>query len=224
MTDTLLDCIEIETAPNPTHAVIWMHGLGADANDFAPLATELGLYDSPAVRFIYPNARVRPITINGGMAMRGWYDIYAPDLIRREDTQGLLQSQQEIQALIARENARGIQSANIVLAGFSQGCAMTLQTGLRHPEKLAGLLGLSGYLPLAGTLQAERHAANQDTPIFLGHGTVDPVVTLERAEASRQHLQDAGYQVLWKTYPMPHTVCPEELVDIARFLRQVLKP
>lgn len=221
-TDTLLDCIEIETAPNPTHAVIWMHGLGADANDFAPLATELGLYDSPAVRFIYPNARVRPITINGGMAMRGWYDIHTPELIRREDTQGLQQSQRDVQALIARENARGIPSANIVLAGFSQGCAMTLQTGLRHPEKLAGLMGLSGYLPLASTLEAERHPANQDTPIFLAHGTVDPVVTIDRAEASRRLLEEAGYQVQWKTYPMPHTVCPEELVDIARFLRRVL--
>lgn len=223
MTDTLLDCIEIETAPNPTHAVIWMHGLGADATDFAPLATELGLHDSPAVRFIYPNARVRPITINGGMAMRGWYDIYAPDLIRREDAQGLLESQRDIQALIARENARGIPCSRIVLAGFSQGCAMTLQTGLRHPEKLAGLLGLSGYLPLASTFETERHPANQDTPVFLAHGTVDPVVTIDRAEATRQQLETAGYSVFWKTYPMPHSVCPEELVDISRFLRHVLQ-
>lgn len=224
MTDSLLDCLEIQTAPNPTHAVIWMHGLGADANDFAPLATELGLHDSPAVRFVFPNAPVRPVTINNGMAMRAWYDIFAPDLVRREDANGLQASQQAIQALIARENQRGIPSNHIVLAGFSQGCAMTLQTGLRHPERLAGLMGLSGYLPLADRVTAERLAANQDTPIFLAHGTFDPVVVLQRAEASRDLLLQLGYKVDWKTYPMPHSVCPQEIQDISRFLRTVLVP
>jgi len=223
MTEPLLDCLEIETAPNPTHAVIWMHGLGADNQDFAPLATELGLTDSPAVRFVFPNAPVRPVTINGGMAMRAWYDIFAPDFVRREDAEGLQDSQRAIQALITRENARGIPAQHIVLAGFSQGCAMTLQTGLRHPETLAGLMGLSGYLPLADRLASEAHPANQHTPIFLAHGTFDPVVELARAERSRDALQAQGYAIDWKTYPMPHSVCPQEIQDIGRFLRTVLR-
>jgi len=223
MTDLSHDCLEIETAPRPTHAVIWMHGLGADNQDFAPLATELGLHDSPAVRFVFPNAPLRPVTINGGMAMRAWYDIYAPDLERREDVDGLQASQHAIGALIARENARGIATQHIVLAGFSQGCAMTLQTGLRYPETLAGLVGLSGYLPLAERLADQAHPANQNTPIFLAHGTLDPMVTLARAERSRDVLRTQGYRVDWKTYPMPHTVCPQEIQDIGHFLRSVLR-
>lgn len=218
----LLDCIEIETGPKPSRAVIWLHGLGADGNDFAPLVPELKLQDMPAIRFVFPHAPVRPVTINNGMVMRAWYDIFAPDLVRREDETGLRQSQQAVQALIARENARGIATDHIVLAGFSQGCAMTLQTGLRMDQKLAGLMGLSGYLPLAATAAAERHAANLDTPIFLAHGVMDPVVVLSRAEASRQALLDLGYSVTWKTYNMPHSVCLEEVQDIAAFVRKVL--
>jgi len=223
MTQALLDCLEIETAPNPTHAVIWMHGLGADNRDFAPLATELGLTDSPAVRFIFPNAPVRPVTINGGMAMRAWYDIASPDLAQREDASGLEASQRAIEALIARENQRGIPAQHIVLAGFSQGCAMTLQTGLRHPETLAGLMGLSGYLPLADRVAREAHPANQNTPIFLAHGALDPVVPLARAERARDALRAQGYAVDWHTYPMPHSVCPQEIQDIGRFLRTALR-
>jgi len=223
MTQPLLDCLEIETAPKPTHAVIWMHGLGANNQDFAPLATELGLTDSPAVRFVFPNAPVRPVTINGGMAMRAWYDIFAPDFVRREDVDGMQDSQRAIQALITRENMRGIPAQHIVLAGFSQGCAMTLQTGLRHPETLAGLMGLSGYLPLADRVASEAHRANQHTPIFLAHGTFDPVVVLARAESSRDVLRAQGYNVDWKTYPMPHSVCPQEIQDIGHFLRTVLR-
>ncbi|HWK71170.1 alpha/beta hydrolase [Pollutimonas sp. M17] len=222
MSATLLEAIEIETGPEPRHAVIWMHGLGADGNDFAAIVPELRLRDGLALRFVFPHAPIRPVTINNGMAMRAWYDIFHPDLVRREDETGLRASQQAIEALIARENERGIPSENIVLAGFSQGCAMALQAGLRHHGKLAGLMGLSGYLPLASTAAAERHPSNQDTPIFLAHGTMDPVVVLPRAEASRQALTDLGYQVSWKTYPMPHSVCPDEVADISAFLNKVL--
>lgn len=222
MTTTLLDALELETAPNPTHAVIWLHGLGADGHDFAPIVPELKLGSTPAVRFVFPHAPVQPVTINGGMAMRSWYDIRNADLAQREDAQGIFQSQQAVHALIARENQRGIATQNIVLAGFSQGCAMTLQTGLRLPEKLAGLIALSGYLPLAQTLPAERSAANQDTPIFMAHGTQDPIVPLQRAQDSYQLMQELRYSVDWNTYPMQHSVCLEELNDIAAFLRQVL--
>jgi len=223
MTQALLDCLEVETAPNPTHAVIWMHGLGADYHDFAPLATELGLSNTPAVRFVFPNAPVQPVTINGGMAMRAWYDIRTPDLGAREDAEGLEASQRAIEALIAREHARGVASQHIVLAGFSQGCAMTLQTGLRYPETLGGLLGLSGYLPLMDRWVRQAHPANFATPIFLAHGTDDPVVPLARAEQSRDALRAQGYPVEWHTYPMPHSVCPQEIQDIGKFLRTVLR-
>jgi phospholipase/carboxylesterase len=218
----LLDCVEIETGAQPTHSVIWLHGLGADGNDFAPIVPQLGFSNKPAVRFVFPNAPVQPVTINGGMAMPSWYDIYAPDLVRREDGPGIARSELAIQALIARENARGVPTSRIVLAGFSQGCAITLHTGLRLQEKLAGLMGLSGYLPLADKLEQERSAANADTPIFLAHGTQDPVVALSRAEASRARLQSLGYAVDWRTYPMPHSVCPQEVTDMAAFLHGVL--
>jgi len=220
--DALLECVEHSTSPNPTHCVLWLHGLGADGHDFAPIVPELRLPASLAVRFVFPHATVQPVTINGGMAMRSWYDILTPQLVKREDEQGIRTSERAIHALIARENARGIPSERIVLAGFSQGCAMTLHTGLRSPAKLAGLMGLSGYLPLLDMADNERHAANADTPIFLAHGTHDPVVTLERAEASRTKLAALGYKVQWHTYPMQHSVCAEEIHDISRFLQSVL--
>ena len=223
METTLLDGIEIETGPNPQYAIIWMHGLGADGNDFAPIVPELGLQDGPAVRFIFPHAPVRPVTINNGMAMRAWYDILnGADLARQEDEPGLRNSQQHIEQLIARENERGIPADKIILAGFSQGCAMTLQTGLRQDKKLAGMVCLSGYLPIASLIDAERHTANQDTPIFMAHGLHDPVVTLPRGEASRRKLQDLGYTVEWRTYPMPHSVCLEEINDLSAFLRKII--
>ena len=221
-TPTLLDCVEHETRPQPTHSVIWLHGLGADGHDFAPIVPELQLPASLAVRFVFPHATIQPVTINGGMAMRSWYDILTPNLVKREDETGIRVSEQAIQALIARENARGIPSSRIVLAGFSQGCAMTLHTGIRFKEKLAGLMGLSGYLPLIDMAAHEREQANAATPIFLAHGTHDPVVTLERAEASRAKLVDLGYQVQWHTYPMPHSVCAQEIDDISSFLQSVL--
>ncbi|MGG4604821.1 alpha/beta hydrolase [Paenalcaligenes sp. Me131] len=219
----LLECIEIETAPSPEFSVIWLHGLGADGNDFAPVIPELHLPKHLAIRFIFPHAPVQPVTINGGMSMRSWYDIYTSDLVRHEDEGGLRASQSSIQELIARENARDIPTERIVLAGFSQGCAMTLQTGLRLEESLAGLICLSGYLPLIDKIDKERHKANQDTPIFMGHGTQDPVVLIDRALQSRQRLQDLGYHVEWHSYPMmPHSVCAEELADISNFLQRVL--
>lgn len=217
-----LECIEIETGENPQRAVIWLHGLGADGNDFAPIVPELRLQDFPAIRFVFPHAPVQAVTINNGMSMRAWYDIFTPDLVRREDESGLRKSEAAVRALIAQENVRGIPTENIVLAGFSQGCAMTLQTGLRLDEKLAGMVGLSGYLPLLDKADAERHPANRDTPIFLAHGTMDPVVALERGEASRDLLVNLGHPVTWKTYPMPHSVCLEEINDVAAFLRDVL--
>ncbi len=221
-TPTLLDCVEHETGPQPTHSVVWLHGLGADGHDFAPIVPELRLPASLAVRFVFPHATIQPVTINGGLAMRSWYDILTPNLVKREDEVGIRVSEQAVQALIARENARGVPSSRIVLAGFSQGCAMTLHTGIRLKEKLAGLMGLSGYLPLIDTAAHERHPANATTPIFLAHGTHDPVVTLERAEASRAKLVELGYAVQWHTYPMPHSVCAQEIDDISIFLQSVL--
>lgn len=219
---TELECIEIGTSANPTFSVIWLHGLGADGNDFAPIVPELGV-DHLAIRFIFPHAPVIPVTINGGMPMRAWYDLYMMDLVRHEDEKGLKASQQLIRALIARENARGIATENIVLAGFSQGSAMTLQTGLRLEEKLAGMVCLSGYLPLAAKIEQERHSANQDTPIFMAHGTQDPVVPLQRAEESRATLDQLGYDISWHSYPMPHSVCAEEVQAIGQFLQSVFK-
>lgn len=217
-----LQTIEIESAPNPTAAVIWLHGLGADGNDFVPIVRELDLSGSQPIRFIFPTAPTMPVTINGGYMMRAWYDIFTPDLVRREDEPGLRASQALVEALIAKEKARGIPAERIVLAGFSQGCAMTLQTGLRHPEKLAGLMCLSGYLPLAAMIEAERHAANHATPIFTAHGRQDPVVVIARAEQSRDALKTLGHDIEWHEYQMQHSVCQEELEDIGQWLARVL--
>jgi phospholipase/carboxylesterase len=222
----LLDCITIESAPNPTAAIIWMHGLGASGDDFAAIVPELDLTGCPAIRFVFPHAPVMPVTLNGGYVMPAWYDIFGTELgagaVRREDAAGIAKSQLDIEALIANEVSRGIHPSKIVLAGFSQGCAIALHTGLRHPAKLAGIMALSGYLPLASTVTAERHAANASTPIYMAHGTQDPVVVLSRAEASRDVLASLGYAVQWHTYPMPHSVHPREIADISGFLKAVL--
>jgi len=218
----LLENIEVDTAPNPEIAIIWLHGLGADGNDFVPIVRELDLAGLPAIRFVFPHAKTMPVTINGGYVMRSWYDIVGTDLTRREDEAGLRSSQLAVEALIAREKARGIPASRIILAGFSQGCAMTLQTGLRHPEKLAGMLCLSGYLPLAGMAGAERSEASLGTPVFMAHGVQDPVVPFARAEDSRKVLESLGYQVEWHAYQMQHTLCLEELQDIARWIRKVV--
>ena len=217
----LLETIEITTADNPAAAVIWMHGLGADGGDFVPIVRELDLAGCPAIRFVFPHAQTMPVTINNGYVMRAWYDILAMDLVRREDEVGLRKSQLKIEQLIAREIERGIPADKIVLAGFSQGCAMTFQTGLRYPQKLAGLLCLSGYLPIHATVAAERAAENQQTPIFMAHGRGDGVVTIDRAETSRDFLKALGYQIEWHEYAMPHSVCEEEIEAIGPWLRRV---
>lgn len=218
----LLENIEIETAPNPEIAVIWLHGLGADGNDFVPLVNELDLSGLPGIRFVFPHAKTMPVTVNGGYVMRAWYDITGAELTRREDEGGLRASQRDVEALIAREKARGIPASRIVLAGFSQGCAMTLQTGMRHPEKLAGMLCLSGYLPLAGVVAQERSEESLATPIFMAHGTHDNVVPFVRAQQSAQVLEELGYQVEWHQYTMQHSLCLEEVRDISAWLRKVV--
>jgi phospholipase/carboxylesterase len=222
---TLLDTIEIESMPNPTASIIWMHGLGADANDFVPMVKELDLRECPAIRFVFPNAPMIPVTLNNGYVMRAWYDIAAAgtDINKREDAIGLRQSQKQIEQLIAKENARGIPSDRIILAGFSQGCAMSLQVALRYHEKLAGVMCLSGYVPLSNMLAEERHAANQDISIFMVHGTADPVIPVKRAEESRDLLKSLGYTVEWHDYWMQHSLCAQEVTDIGNWLRKTLK-
>jgi len=221
----MLETVEIETAPRPAAAVIWMHGLGADGNDFAPLVPELAHSGFPAVRFVFPHAPMQPVTINNGYVMRAWYDVSFGDLegkAKRADERGVRASQAAIEALIARENKRGVATRRIVLAGFSQGGAIALQTGLRHDERLAGVMALSTYLPLADSLAAEASAANRDVPIFYAHGTYDPVIPLAMAMISHAQLHEAGYTVEWHQYPMQHSVCVEEVADIGAWLRTVL--
>jgi phospholipase/carboxylesterase len=217
-----LQFIEIETGPQPTGSVIWLHGLGADGHDFEPIVPELVAGGERALRFIFPHAPIRPVTINGGFAMRAWYDIIALDRLAAEDETGMRASTASISELIKRENQRGIDSARVVLAGFSQGGAIALATGLRYAQKVAGVMALSCYLPLASSFAAERTPINQDTSIFLAHGTQDPVVDVRFGLETRRILDEAGYAVEWHAYPMPHSVCPQEVLDIAAWLRRVL--
>jgi phospholipase/carboxylesterase len=214
-----LETIEIETAPNPEASIIWMHGLGADGNDFAPLADEIGL--PVAVRYIFPHAPMMPVSINGGYVMRAWYDI-SDAAIRREDEAGVRASQRSVEALLAREKSRGIGASRIVLAGFSQGGAIALQAGLRHGERLAGIMALSTYLPLSDQFAAEASPANREVPIFMAHGTADPMIAFARAEASRDLLQQQGYAIEWHEYRMQHAVCPQEIADLGAWLARVL--
>ena len=211
-----MDAIQIETGPNPDAAVIWLHGLGADGHDFEPIVPELEL--ARPVRFVFPHAPIRPVTINQGMRMRAWYDIFqfggGP-----EDEAGLRASQKLTEELIA---GQGLPAGRIVLAGFSQGGAIVLLTALRHAERLAGVMALSTYLPLAGKLAAERAEANRETPIFMAHGRYDDLIPMQRAQASRDYLQKLGYAVEWHDYPMPHSVCAPQIADISSFLARVL--
>jgi phospholipase/carboxylesterase len=216
-----LEVIEIETGPAPQAAVIWLHGLGADGHDFEPIVPELGLPATKPIRFIFPNAPQRPVTINNGMRMRAWYDILQLGG-GAEDEAGIRDAQRLLEDLISRETRKGIPHNKIVLAGFSQGGAIALQTALRHPERLAGVMALSTYLPLSKTLDKERAAANSDLPIFMAHGQYDNMIPLDRAVRSRDALQALGYAVQWREYPMPHSVCPEEIADIAAFLLRIL--
>jgi phospholipase/carboxylesterase len=222
MSSGVLETVERETGGKPTASVIWMHGLGADAYDFDPVVPLLDLGPDRPVRYVFPNAPVRPVTVNGGYRMRAWYDVRGIEINAGEDDAGIRDSAAAIEALISRELGRGIAADRIVLAGFSQGGAMALHTGLRYSSKLAGLLILSAYLPLADSVAAEALAANRSTPIFMGHGEVDNVVPLWIARASRDQLTKLGYAVQWHTYPMPHSVAPEELQDIRAFLAAVL--
>lgn len=222
MTNKMLDAIRLETGDKPTAAVIWMHGLGANGWDFAPIVKELDLTGCPSIRFIFPHAPKLPVTINDGYLMPAWYDVLSWDRGEQEDEAGLRESEAAIGKLIAQEIERGIPSDKIVLAGFSQGCAMTLQTGLRYPQKLAGMMCLSGYLPLASKVADERHPANQDTSIFMAHGKGDQVIKFDLAESGRDLLTQLGYKVEWNAYAMQHSVCMEEVADIAAWLRKVL--
>jgi phospholipase/carboxylesterase len=217
-----LDTLDFRTGDSPTASIIILHGLGADANDFVPVAQQLDLRAIGDVRYVFPNAPVRAITINGGMRMQAWYDILGVDLVRREDEKGLRESIVDVQALIDREIAAGIPASRIVLAGFSQGCAMTLLAGLRAPQRLAGLVGLSGYLPLAATTADERSEANRDVPIFLGHGRADPIVPIARGIATRDALIELGHPVEWHDYAMPHSVEPEEIEHLHTWLLKIL--
>lgn len=217
----LPECLERETGARPDAAVIWLHGLGADGHDFEPLVPMLQLPARLAVRFVFPHAPQRPVTINMGLRMRAWYDVVSLGG-GAEDEAGIRASQALLEALVAREKTRGIEARRIVLAGFSQGGAIALQTGLRHPERLAGIMALSTWLPLAGSLEAERHAMNRDVPIFMAHGTHDEMIALARAAQSRARLEALGYAPEWHEYAMGHSVCPEEVTAIAAWLAKVL--
>ena len=218
----MLETIEVETAPHPNAAVIWLHGLGADGHDFEPIVPELVHRGSRAWRFVFPNAPVRPVTINGGMRMRAWYDIMGLDRKAVEDAAGFKDSDAKVRELIGREVGRGIPSERIVLAGFSQGGAVSLYTAPRLPEKLAGVMALSCYMPREGTFQAERASANDATPIFMAHGQFDGTVPMMLGVKSRDYLKAHGYSIDWRDYPMAHAVCAEEVVDIRQFLLRVL--
>ena len=212
-----LELIELATGAEPKGTVIWMHGLGADGWDFVPIVRELPLPQDLHLRFIFPHAPVRPVTINNGHEMRAWYDITMNDISRVPDEAGIRESQASIEALIAREEKRGVSADRIVLAGFSQGGAIALQAGLRHRERLAGIVALSTYLPLEDSLDREAAAANKRTPIFMAHGTQDAVIPVQLAEASKRALEQRGYDVAWQTWPMPHSVCAEEVEELGGF-------
>ena len=218
-----VDCVEICTSPSPTATVIWLHGLGADGNDFVPIVPELQLPETLSIRFLFPHAPVRPVTCNGGYEMRAWYDIYSLEDFEREDEAGLFDSQHRVETLITAENERGIPSDRVVLMGFSQGGAVALHAGLRHSQRLAGIGALSTYLPLRNTDAADYNQYNIDTSIFMAHGLQDPVVHYQHGKTSRDLLQKMGYSVDWKNYDMEHSVCGEEIIDISTWLSRCLK-
>ena len=220
---TLLDCVVLEPGRPADAAVIWLHGLGASGHDFPPVVAELGLPEDHAVRFVFPHAPRIPVTINGGMVMPAWYDILNMDFDqRRVDEDGVRASAARLEDLVARERDRGIPAARTVLAGFSQGGAIALHAGLRHPERLAGVLALSTYLAVDGDAEDERAASNLDVPILQCHGSQDPMVPMTKGEAARDRLRELGYGVEWEDYPMQHQVCMEEIERIGAWLRRVL--
>jgi len=216
------DAVTLQPQGKHTATVIWLHGLGADGNDFVPIVPELGLPQGHGIQFVFPHASIRPVTLNNGYPMRAWYDIVGLSRTGPQDTPGIRDSAQRISALLDAEIAAGIASTRLVLAGFSQGCAMALHTGLRFHRPLAGIVGLSGYLPVESTLAAEACAANRATPILLAHGTMDPVVPYALGKGSRDVLLGEGYAIDWREYPMQHQVCLEEIEHIGAFLREKL--
>jgi phospholipase/carboxylesterase len=216
----MLETIERSTASNPTHSIIVLHGLGADGNDFVPIVSQLVHADWPPLRFVFPHAPVRPVTLNNGMPMRAWYDIAGFDLSQRQDEAGVRASIAQVEQLIAREEQRGIPARKVILAGFSQGGAVALATGLRHAQRLAGIVALSTYLPIAEIIAAERHSANAQLPIFMAHGSFDPVVPLRLGEISCELLRGFGHPLEWHVYPMAHQVCPQEIYDLAEWLME----
>ncbi len=221
--DRLLPSVEVETGASPRCAIVWLHGLGADGHDFEPIVDEFDFGQLPAIRFVFPHAPMRAVTINSGYVMRAWYDIVSPDFSPgREEAEGVRASARQIEALLDRENERGIPDSRIVLAGFSQGGVIALHTGLRRSRRLAGILALSCYLPLADTLAAEAHDSNRDVPIFMAHGRADPVIPYDFGKRSATLLQAQNYRVLWHGYAAGHTVCLEELHDVEAWLQQVL--
>jgi phospholipase/carboxylesterase len=224
LSPALLPAVEIEPERPADAAVVLMHGLGADGHDFETLVFELELPPESAIRWVFPHAPIRPVTLNGGMPMRAWFDIIGLDRRSAEDEAGIRESGEHIRELVRRENERGIPSNRIVLAGFSQGGAMALHTALREPEPLAGILALSTYLPLSGKLEAEAHRASAGVPVFMAHGTADPIVPIFLGEGCRDRLSALGHPVEWHTYPMPHSVCAEEVADVRAWLRRVLTP
>ena len=223
MNSNILDCIEIDPEDSPSAAVIWLHGLGADGHDFEPIVPMLGIPESIAIRYIFPHAPMRPVTINAGMVMRAWFDILDLDLKRNVDLEGFLASVDHLRALIEREIQAGIPSERIVVAGFSQGGAVALHTGLRYENKLAGIIGLSTFLPTKDSTADERSQINADTPIFMGHGSADPMVPISAGSEARQELDNLGYNVIWQDYPIPHSVCAEEIEHIGEWLVNTLQ-
>ena len=223
---SVLPHIVLDTGSNPNHSIIWLHGLGADGEDFVPIAEELEL--PFPVRYIFPHAPMRPVTINGGYVMRAWYDILiaaasaeiAANIGRKEDVEGIRESQAQVEQLIGQEKQRGVTARNIYLAGFSQGGAVVLYTGLRHKERLGGILALSSYLPMLQTMQTEAASEAISTPVFMAHGTSDPVIPHAFGRASAEELLKRDYAVEWHSYEMPHAVCPEEISDIEQWLKQ----
>lgn len=213
-----LPCVETETAPNPRHSIIWLHGLGADGNDFAPLVPELVDRSWPPLRFVFPHAPVRPVTVNNGVPMRAWYDILGTQIADRQDEAGIRASIGELDRLIEREVERGVATERVILAGFSQGGAIALAGGVRHASRLGGIVALSTYLPMSVSTAAEASGANRALPIFIAHGSLDAVVPQALGERSRDALGALGYDVAWHTYPMAHSVCIEEIIDLRAWL------
>jgi phospholipase/carboxylesterase len=216
-----LDCVVTETGPDPTHAVIWLHGLGADGHDFEPIVPQLGSAARRSVRFIFPHAPVRPVTINGGMAMRAWYDILGMQIDRDQDQAGIVSSLASVDALLDEQLASGIAPANLVLAGFSQGGAIALRCGLARSKPLGGIVALSCYMLDASSLSQWAHEASSQVPVFMGHGSNDPVVPVDLGKAAAEQLNQAGYPVRWLTWPMPHSVCLDEVRAIDQWLDEI---